>query len=122
MNVDVNANADAPPLFRLASQNLAAAAILLCGYPEVATSEERQVCQQLKSLLEAATTQQAESSASRQRSERGRAGASSAHDPNPPPFQHRERGEGGGAATSEVKSRLGPSRDIGGQELPWAQL
>jgi hypothetical protein len=57
--------------------------------------------------------QQAESSASRQRSERGRAGAPSAHGPNPPPSQHRERGEGergegGGAATSAVRSRLGP--------------
>jgi hypothetical protein len=40
-NVDTNADADAPPLFRRASQNLAAAAMLLRGCPEPATSEER---------------------------------------------------------------------------------
>jgi hypothetical protein len=70
------------------------------------------VRQQLKALLEAATAQQAESSASRQCSERGRAGAPSAHGPNPPPSQHRECGEGGGAAASVVRSRLGRNRDV----------
>jgi hypothetical protein len=108
-NVDVNANADDPPLLRRASQNLAAAVMLLRGCPKPTTSEERRVRQQLKALLEAAAAQQAESSASRQRSERGRAGAPSAHDPNPPPSQHRVRGEGVGGATSAVKSRLGPN-------------
>jgi hypothetical protein len=68
------------------------------------------VRQQLKALPEAAA-QQAESSASRQCSERERAGAPSAHCPNPPPSQHRERGEGGGTAASAVRSRLGPNRD-----------
>jgi hypothetical protein len=58
--------------------------MLLCGCPEPATSEERRVRQQLKELLEAAVAQQAESSASRQRSERERAGVPSAHSPNPP--------------------------------------
>jgi hypothetical protein len=58
-------NANAPPLFRWASQNLAATAMLLRGCPEPATSEERRVRQQLKALLEAAAAQQAESSASR---------------------------------------------------------
>jgi hypothetical protein len=43
------------------------------------------VRQLLKVLLEAAAAQQAESSASRQRSEHGWAGAPSAHGPNPPP-------------------------------------
>jgi hypothetical protein len=33
------------------------------------------------------------------------------HGPNLPPSQHWERGEGGGAATSVVRSRLGPNRD-----------
>jgi hypothetical protein len=110
-NVDANTDADAPLLFRWASQNLAAAAMLLRGCPEAATSEERRVREQLKALLEAAAAQQAESSASRQGSERGRAGAPSAHGPNPSPSQHRERREGGGTATSAVKSRLGPNRD-----------
>jgi hypothetical protein len=110
-NVDANADADAPPPFRRALQNLAAAAMLLRGCSEASTSEERRVRQQLKALLEAATAQQAESSASRQCSKRGRAGAPSAHGPNPPPSQHRERGEGGGAATSAVKSRLRLNRD-----------
>jgi hypothetical protein len=41
--------------------------------------------QQLKVLLEAVAAQQAESSASRQRSERGRVRAPSSHGPNPPP-------------------------------------
>jgi hypothetical protein len=85
--------------------------MLLHGCPEAATSEERRVRQQLKALLEVAAAQQAESSASRQRSERGWAGAPSAHGTNPPPSQHRERGEGGGAAASAVRSRLGPNHD-----------
>jgi hypothetical protein len=59
-NVDANADADAPLLFRQASQNLAAGAMLLRGCPEPATSEERRVRQQLKALLEAAAVQQAE--------------------------------------------------------------
>jgi hypothetical protein len=69
------------------------------------------VRQQLKALLEATTTQQAESSTSCQCSERRRVGAPSAHAPNPPPSQHREHGEGVGTAASAVKSRLGPNRD-----------
>jgi hypothetical protein len=85
--------------------------MLLRGCPEAVTSEERLVRQQLKALHEATVVQQAESSASRQRSERGRAGAPSAHGPNPPPSQHRERGEGGGVVASTAKSRLGPNRD-----------
>jgi hypothetical protein len=64
-NVDAHADGDAPPLFRQASQNLAADTMLLCGCPEAATSEERRVRQQLKALLEAAVAQQAESSALR---------------------------------------------------------
>jgi hypothetical protein len=86
-NGGANADADAPPLFQWVSQNLAAAAMLLHGCPEPATSEERRVWEQLKTLLEAAAAQQAESSASRQHSERGRAGAPSAHGLNPPPPQ-----------------------------------
>jgi hypothetical protein len=71
------------------------------------------VCQQLKVLLEAAAAaQQAESSASRQHLERGRTGAPSAHDTNPPPSQHWECGEVGGATASAVKSRLGPNHDV----------
>jgi hypothetical protein len=111
VNIDKNADADAPPLFRQASHNLAAAAMLLRSRLEAATSEERRVRQQLKVLLEVSATQQEDRSAWRQCSERGWAGAPSAHGPNPPPSQHRERGEGGGAATSAVKSRLGPNRD-----------
>jgi hypothetical protein len=110
-NEGVNANADAPPIFRWVSQNLAAAAMLLHGCPEPATSEERRVREQLKALLKAVAAQQAESSASCQRSERGRAGASSAHDPNPPPPQQQGQGDGVGATASAVKSCLGPHRD-----------
>jgi hypothetical protein len=40
-NINANADIDALPLFRWASQNLVVAAMLLCGYPEAATSEER---------------------------------------------------------------------------------
>jgi hypothetical protein len=64
-NGGANADANAPPLFRRASQNLAAAAMLPRGCPEPAASEERRVREQLKTLLEAAEAQQAESSASR---------------------------------------------------------
>jgi hypothetical protein len=85
--------------------------MLLRGCPEPATSEERQVRQQLEALLEAAAAQQAESSASRQRSERGRAGAPSSHGLNPPPSQQQGRGEGVRAATSAVKSHLEPNHD-----------
>jgi hypothetical protein len=38
---NVDTDADAPPFFRRASQNLAAAAMLLRDCPEAATSEER---------------------------------------------------------------------------------
>jgi hypothetical protein len=86
--------------------------MLLRDCPEAATSEERRVRQQLKVLLEAVAAQQAESSALRQRLERGSAGASSPHNPNPPASQQRERGEGGGAAASAVKSRLRPNHDV----------
>jgi hypothetical protein len=44
-NVDANTDADAPPLFRRASQNLATATMLLRGCPEAATAEERRVRQ-----------------------------------------------------------------------------
>jgi hypothetical protein len=117
-NVNANTDADAPPLFRRASQNLATAAMLLHGCPEAATSEERRVRQQLKALLKAAAAQQTESSASHQRSERGRAGAPSAHDPNPPTSQHRERGEGGGAATSAVRAASSPTATCGTPSRP----
>jgi hypothetical protein len=40
-NIDANADGDAPLLFRRASQNLTAAAMLLRGCPDAATSEER---------------------------------------------------------------------------------
>jgi hypothetical protein len=85
--------------------------MLLRSCPEPANSEERRVQEQLKALLEVAAAQQAESSASRQRSERGRDGALSARGPNPPPPQQGQ-GDGLGAATSAVKSRLGPHRDV----------
>jgi hypothetical protein len=110
-NEGANANADAPPLFRRAFQNPAAAAMLLRGCPEPASSEKRRVREQLKVLLEASSAQQAESSASRQRSERRRAGAPSAHGPNPPPPQQQGQGDGVGAAASAVRSRLGPHCD-----------
>jgi hypothetical protein len=47
-NVDANIDVegDAPPLFRRASQNLAATAMLLRGCPAATTSEERRVRQQ----------------------------------------------------------------------------
>jgi TolA-binding protein len=51
---NANADADTPPLFRRASQNFAAAAMLLRGCPKAVTSKERRVRQQLKALLEAA--------------------------------------------------------------------
>jgi hypothetical protein len=85
--------------------------MLLRGFPEPATSKERRVRQQLKALLKTAVMQQAESSALRQRSERGRTGAPSAHGPNPPPSQQQGHGEGAGAAVSAVKSHLGPNHD-----------
>jgi hypothetical protein len=70
------------------------------------------VREQLKALLEATAAQQAKSYASCQRSERGRAGAPSAHGPDPPPPpQLLGHGDRVGPAASAVKSRLGPHRD-----------
>jgi hypothetical protein len=40
VNIDTNVDADAPPLFRRASQNLATTAMLPRGCPEAATSKE----------------------------------------------------------------------------------
>jgi hypothetical protein len=54
---NVKAGTDAPLLFQQASQNLAAAAMLLHSCPEPVTSEERRVREQLKALLEAAAAQ-----------------------------------------------------------------
>jgi hypothetical protein len=91
VNVDANADGDDPLLFRRASQNLAAAAMLLHDCPEAVTSKERRVRQQLKALLEAAGAKQAESLQSRQWSERDRvaAGAApSAHGPDTPGHPH----------------------------------
>jgi hypothetical protein len=69
------------------------------------------VREQLKALLKVAVAQQAESFASRQRSERGRAGASFAHSLNPPPPPQQGQGDGVRDAVSAFKSRLGPHRD-----------
>jgi hypothetical protein len=77
------------------------------GCLEAATSEERRVRQQLKALLEATTTQQVESSASRQHLERGRAGASSAHGPTRLPLSIRTAGKGRGRSVSGQE----PARD-----------
>jgi hypothetical protein len=84
--------------------------MLLRGCPEAATSEERRVRQQLKALLEAAAAQQAKSSASRQGSEHGRAGAPSADGRTLLPLIIGTAGKGRGLA-SAVKSQLGPNRD-----------
>jgi hypothetical protein len=62
-----DARAGLPPTFNGAGQNLAAAAILLRTMPEPSTTEGRHVQGELKGLLENATVQQAESSASRRR-------------------------------------------------------
>jgi hypothetical protein len=67
------------------------------------------VRQQLKALLETVAAQQAESSASRQRSARDGGAPPSAHRQNPPPSWHRSHGDG--AAASAVKQHLGPNRD-----------
>jgi hypothetical protein len=43
---NINIDTDAAPLFRRASQNLAAAVMLLCDCTELATFKERRVRQQ----------------------------------------------------------------------------
>jgi hypothetical protein len=62
-----DARAGLPPTFNGASQNLAAAAMLLQTMPEPSTTEGRRVQGELKGLLENAAVRQAESSASRRR-------------------------------------------------------
>jgi hypothetical protein len=81
--------------------------MLLHGCPQAETSEERQVRQQLKVLLEVAAAQQVESSASRQQLERGWAGAPSAHGRNPPPSRHQDRGEGAGRRRQRSRAGSG---------------
>jgi hypothetical protein len=56
-----------PPVFNRASQNIVAAAMLLCNMPKPSTPEARQARDEIRGLLEAATMQQAESLASRRR-------------------------------------------------------
>jgi hypothetical protein len=111
-NEGANANADTPPLFWRASQNLATAAMLLRDCPEPATSEERRVREQFKALFEAAAAHQAENSASHQRSGHGWAGAPSAHGPNPLPPQPQGHEDRVAAVASAVKSQLGPHHDV----------
>jgi hypothetical protein len=60
-----DARAGLPPTFNGASQNLAAAAMLIRTMPEPSTTEGRRVQGELKDLLENAAVQQAKSSASR---------------------------------------------------------
>ena len=50
--------------FARASQNIAAAAMVLRGVPELVDPQEREVYHNLRDLVEAAAVQQAESSAS----------------------------------------------------------
>ena len=53
------------PHFARASQNIAAATALLHGIPEAATAEDRRAHREIRTLLERAAAQQAESSLSR---------------------------------------------------------
>jgi hypothetical protein len=108
-NECANADVDAPPLFWRASQNLAAVAMLLRGCPEPATSEERRVREQLKALLEAAAAQQVESSASRQHSERGWAGAPSAHGRTRLLLSNRDKGTESGLRRRRSRAVSGPT-------------
>jgi hypothetical protein len=65
---DAQDDGDGTLLFKHASQNLTATAVLLRGCPEPATPKEKGVRQQLKALLETAVVQQTESSTLRQQS------------------------------------------------------
>ena len=62
-----DAGAEQPLVFNRASQNLAAAAILLRTMPKPSTIEGHRVQSEIKGLLECAAVQQTESSASRLR-------------------------------------------------------
>jgi hypothetical protein len=59
-----DARAMLPPAFNRASQNLAAAPMLLRAMPEPSTTEGRRIQGKLKDLLENAVARRAESSAS----------------------------------------------------------
>ena len=56
-----------PPIFNRASQNIAAAAMLVRAMPEPSTMEGRRVHGELRDLLKTTAVQQAKSSASRRR-------------------------------------------------------
>jgi hypothetical protein len=56
-----------PPVFARASQNVVAAAMLLCNMPEPSNPDARRARDEIRELLETAAMQQAESSASRRR-------------------------------------------------------
>ena len=65
--INNNEGGEPPPIFNRASQNVAAAAMLVRAMPEPSTTEGRRVRGELRDLLETAAVQQAESSASRRR-------------------------------------------------------
>jgi len=105
---------DRPPIFNRASQNVAAAAMLVRAMPEPSTTEGRRVRGKLRDLLETVAVQQAESSASR-----WRGGASDL--PTAPPRQDREasvRPEPARAPTINrvplLHDRLGNRREVQG--------
>ena len=99
-----------PPRFARAGQNIAAAAALLQGLPAPATPEERKTQQEIKTLLERAAAQQAESSLSRRRGrdaptragDRRRAGESTVDQP-----QRQDEP----ADRPPVQQRIGPVND-----------
>ena len=61
---DIINNGNDLPQFAQASQNITAVTMLLCGVPEPVDPQERAVYRNLRVLVEAATVQQAKSSAS----------------------------------------------------------
>ena len=62
--INEDEGSEQPPIFNHASQNVMAAAMLVRAMPEPSTTEGRWVRGELRDLLEIATVQQAESSAS----------------------------------------------------------
>ena len=67
VNRRIIADDEALPRFARVSQNIATAAALLHGLPEAATPKDHRAHHKIRTLLERAAAQQAESSLSRQR-------------------------------------------------------
>jgi hypothetical protein len=100
-----------PPPFARASQNVAAVAILLRTMPAPSTVEGQQVRDELRGLLECATVQQAESSASQRREPEAKPSMAPSQQEREPLVHPKPRGAPERNKAPSVRARLGNDPD-----------